>query len=90
MVWKIITASSFSKSFQKYKRDKEVTRVLDKKLERLKEDPLSVGGWLAGQLSGHKSTRITRKLRLVFYPENKTKSVFLIGLDHRKFNYERF
>jgi len=90
MVWKIISTDTFSKEFKKYKRDNEFVNALDKKLKRLKEDPFSVGGYLSGNLKRYKSTRIVRKLRLVFKIVKNGQEVWLIAIDHRKFDYKRF
>ena len=90
MPWKIIITESFSKEFKKYKKDRNLANALDKKMQRLKENPDNVGKYLCGKLSSLKSTRIYKKFRLVFKISEIDKSVLLIGIDHRKFNYQNF
>lgn len=63
---------------------------MDKKIQKLKESPENIGGFLSGSLHGYKSTRIIGKFRLIFriaYEENK---VYLTAIDHRKLIYEEF
>lgn len=90
MAWKIISSETFSKEFKKYRKDGEFVRTLDNKIGRLKENPEAVGGYLSGKLHGYKSTRIMSKLRLVFKIFYEKKEVHLMGIDHRKFDYEKF
>ena len=90
MFWKIIQTETFSKGFKKYKRNREFVTALNKKILRLKENPESVGKELAGRLHGYKSTRLITKFRLIFKISNQENSVFLVGFDHRKFNYKNF
>jgi len=54
----------------------------------LQDDPLHVGGWLSGGLHGKKSTRISRKYRLIFTPDEMEKVVYLNWIDHRKTVYD--
>ena len=90
MIWKVISTETFSKQFQKNKKNKEFVKILDNKIKRLQEDPENVGGYLSGKLHGYKSTRILRKLRLVFKIVREKQEVHLMAIDHRKFNYGRF
>ena len=90
MLWKVIVTETFSKTFKKYNKREEFLNALDKKLQRIKQNPYGVGGNLSGKLKGYKSTRIIRKLRLIFKINEKEYSVFLIGIDHRKFDYKNF
>jgi mRNA-degrading endonuclease RelE of RelBE toxin-antitoxin system len=90
MAWEIILTKPFEKIFRKYKKDREFVDAPDKKIERLKEDPEHVGGHLAGRLHGYKSTRIVKKLRLVFKVVSSENKVYLMAIDHRKFDYENF
>ena len=90
MAWRIVTTRIFSQKFKKYKRDKEFIDALNYKIERLKQDPENIGGYLSGRLQGYKSTRIIRKFRLIFKVIKKENSVYLIAIDHRKFDYKRF
>lgn len=89
-MWEIKTTDTFSKEFKKYRKDGEFINALDKKLERLKMEPEKVGGYLGGKLHGYKSTRIIRKLRLIFKIVQGENAVYLSAIDHRKFAYDRF
>lgn len=60
---------------------------LGKKLQRLRQDPLNTGGWLSGTLHGKKATRIARRYRLIFLPDEREKVVYLIAIDHRQYIY---
>lgn len=90
MVWKIISSKTFSKEFKKYRDNVEFVRALENKIKRLQEDPEAVGGYLSGKLYGYKSTRIMKKLRLIFKIFSEKNEVHLRAIDHRKFDYERF
>ena len=61
---------------------------LDKKINRLREDPTSIGGRLSGNLHGKNSTRLTHKIRLIFEIDEHNNIVYLIALDHRGDVYE--
>ena len=90
MKWEIKRTETFSKEFKKHKNDGEFVRALGAKLERLKENPENVCGYLSGRLHGYKSTRIVGKYRLVFKIIKEENAVYLTAMDHRKFAYERF
>jgi addiction module RelE/StbE family toxin len=90
MEWKVISTDTFSRQFQKHKKDGEFVNALDKKIKRLAEDPENVGGYLSGKLHGYKSTRIIKKFRLVFKIVKERQEVYLMAIDHRKFDYEGF
>ena len=90
MKWKVVSTETFSRQFQKHKRDGEFVKILDGKIRRLQENPENVGGYLSGKLHGYKSTRILKKLRLMFKIVKEKYEVYLMALDHRKFGYERF
>jgi hypothetical protein len=64
--WKLIRTNTFLKEFKKYKKNQEFINALDNKIRRLKENPEDIGGYLSGRLHCYKSTRIIRKLRLIF------------------------
>lgn len=76
MTWKILVTKTFSKEFKKYKKDSKIIKALDKKIKRLKENPNNVGGILQ------------EDYQHIF--EVKNNKIFLISIDHRKFNYENF
>ena len=90
MSYEIVITDTFSKEFKKHKKDGEFVNALDKKIERLKEDPNNVGGFLSGKLHGYKSTRIIRKFRLIFKIVEQEKKVYLSAIDHRKSAYDDF
>ena len=64
--------------------------ALDMKMERLKQDPENVGGYLSGRLHGCKSVRIIRTFRLVFRIDRPKQSVLLLAVDQRKHDRECF
>lgn len=88
MNWKIISTERFQKEFKKHKKDQELLRALENKIQRLKKDPYSVGARLSGNLHGYKSTRIVKNFRLIFRIDNN--QVILSAIDHRKFDYKGF
>ncbi len=90
MVYEIIVTNTFSKEFKKHLKDGEFTNALEKKIEKLKENPDEIGGFLAGNLHGYKSTRIVRKFRLIFKINEEERKVYLSAIDHRKFVYKDF
>ena len=90
MNYEIIITNTFSKEFKKHKKDKEFVNALDKKIERLKNSPDNVGGFLSGKLHGYKSTRIIRKFRLIFKIAEQENKVYLFSIDHRKSIYDDF
>ena len=90
MSYEIVITDTFSKEFKKHKKDGEFVNALDKKIERVKEDPNNVGGFLSGKLHGYKSTRIVRKFRLIFKIAEQEKKVYLSAIDHRKSAYDDF
>jgi len=90
MPYKVINTKSFSQTFKRFKKNQEFINALDKKIQRLKEDPNNIGGYLSGELHGYKSTRIIGKYRLIFEIDEKNNKVYLLAIDHRKFGYKRF
>ena len=56
MAWVIKRTDTFLESFALVRHNTKVMAELGKKLARLSEDPLHVGGWLSGSLHGKKST----------------------------------
>mgnify|MGYP001428852267 CR=1 FL=1 len=63
MAWAIKRTDTFLESFEQVRNNKKVLVELNKKLARLSEDPLHIGGWLSGSLHGKKSTRIAKQYR---------------------------
>jgi len=45
-------------------------------------------GWLSGSLHGKKATRIAKRYRLIFLPDEKKQVVYLVTIDHREYVYE--
>ena len=88
MTWAVKRTDTFRYSLKAIRKNKEALAELDKKIKRLQEDPLHLGGWLSGELHGKKSTRISRKYRLIFTPTETEKVVYLNWIYHRKTAYE--
>lgn len=88
MTWVVKRTDTFLDSLKAIRKNKEALSELDKKIKRLQEDPLHLGGWLSGELHGKKSTRISRKYRLIFTLNETEKVVYLNWIDHRKSAYE--
>ena len=81
--WSISRTDTFLKQLKEHKNNHELLRELDNKIKCLKEDALTLGGYLSGELHGLKSTRLTRKYRLIFSADTRLKVVHLVALDHR-------
>jgi mRNA-degrading endonuclease RelE of RelBE toxin-antitoxin system len=88
MTWEVKRTATFIESLRAIRKNKEALFELDKKMKRLQEDPLHLGGWLSGELHGKKSTRISRKYRLIFTLNETEKVVYLNWIDHRKSAYD--
>lgn len=88
MTWVVKRTDTFLDSLKAIRKNKEALAELDKKIKRLQEDPLHLGGWLSGEMHGKKSTRISRKYRLIFTPNETEKVVYLNWIDHRKTAYD--
>lgn len=78
----------FLKAFPWSGAIKKVVAELSKKLKRLSEDPMHVGGWLSGSLHGKKSTRIAKQYRLIFLPDESEQVVYLVLIDQREHAYD--
>lgn len=89
MAWVVKRTDTFLDSLREIRKNRVALEELDKKLKRLKEDPLHMGGWLSGELHGKKSTRISRKYRLIFTLNEMEKVVYLNWIDHRKTAYDQ-
>ncbi len=87
MTWVVKRTETFLASLKTIKKNKKALEELDKKIKRLQEDPLYTGGWLSGELHGKKSTRITKRFRLIFTPDKSKKIVYLNWIDHREYAY---
>jgi len=87
-MYAISRTDTFLKYLKKHKNNHELFRELDTKIQRLKENPVSVGGELAGRLHGKRSTRLGGKFRLIFEIDENNKLVYLIALDHRSEVYK--
>ena len=88
MAWVIKRTDTFLESFSMVRNNKKVVAELGKKLKRLSEDPLHVGGWLSGSLHGKKSTRIAKQYRLIFLPDESDQVVYLVLIDQREHVYD--
>jgi len=88
MAWVIKRTDTFLESFEQVRNNKKVLADLNKKLARLSEDPLHIGGWLSGSLHGKKSTRIAKQYRLIFLPDEREQVVYLVFIDHREHAYD--
>lgn len=82
--WKIARTDTFLKYLKKHRNNHELLLELDKKIQRLMEEPYTIGGNLAGNLHGNMSTRLAKNFRLIFKIDDTTKTVYLIAIDHRK------
>jgi len=87
MAWTVKRTDTFLESLKTIRKNRRALEELDKKIKRLQEDPLHVGGWLSGELHGKRSTRIARKYRLIFTPDERGKVVYLNWIDHRERAY---
>jgi len=88
MNWTIKRTDTFIESLSRLKTNNEVMTGLGGKLKRLSQDPLHTGGWLSGALHGKKATRIAKRYRLIFLPDEKNRIVYLVAIDHREHIYE--
>lgn len=84
MTWTIARTDSFLEALEDFRSNVALLKALQKKLDRLAEDPVSVGGKLSGPLHGWQSTRLAKNFRLLFKVEPKSRTVFLGAIDHRK------
>ncbi len=66
MTWVVKRTDTFLESLKTIKKNKKALEELDKKIKRLQEDPLHVGGWLSGELHGKKATRIESVYNITF------------------------
>ncbi len=82
--WIVKRTDTFLKNLKKHKHNHPLLTELDKKIKRLREDPSVVGGELAGNLHGHRSTRLVKKYRLISSIDEKGKIAYLGAIDHRK------
>jgi mRNA-degrading endonuclease RelE of RelBE toxin-antitoxin system len=87
MTWAVKRTDTFLESLKAIKKNKKALEELDKKIKRLQEDPIHVGGWLSGALHRKKATRITKSYRLIFTPDKAKKIVYLNWIDHREHVY---
>ena len=83
-MWLVRRTDTFLKHLKKHKNDHRLLTELDEKIKRLKEDPTVVGGNLAGNLHGHRSTRLAKNFRLIFSIDDKENVVYLEAIDHRE------
>jgi len=79
--------NTFVPSLKSIQKNEQALAELVKKIKRLQEDPLHVGGWLSGELHGKKSTRITKRYQLKFTPNESDEVVYLNWIDPREHAY---
>ncbi len=87
-MWSVQRADPFLKDLKKFRKHHQLLSELDEKINRLDEDPCIIGGELAGNLHGKRSTRLAGKYRLIFRIDEERKIVYLLALDHRKEVYD--
>ena len=76
-MWIIKRTDTFLRYVKKHTNNHPLLTELDKKIKRLQENPFIVGGNLAGNLHGHRSTRLVKNFRLVFSVDEDNNTVFL-------------
>jgi addiction module RelE/StbE family toxin len=82
--WDVIRTETFLNDLKKFRKITELLRELDKKIQKIKQEPKSIGKELHGELYPSRSTRIYRKYRLIFQIDEKNNRVYLEAIDHRK------
>ncbi len=87
MAWQVKRTETFLESLKTIRKNRHALLELDKKIKRLQQDPSKVGGWLTGELHRKKSTRIAKRYRLIFTPDEKEKIVYLNWIDRREHTY---
>ncbi len=87
MTWAVQRTDTFLESLKTIRKNKKALEELDKKIRRLQEDPLHLGGRLSGELHAKRSTRIAKRYRLIFTPDEIEKVVYLNWIDHREHVY---
>jgi len=50
VIWKVVSSDAFVREFRKFKNDGKFAKVVASKIDRLKESPNNVGGYLTGRL----------------------------------------
>ncbi len=83
MPWLVKRTDTFLDFLRGHRNNTPLLHALDKKIKHLRDNPIAVGGELAGALHGKRSTRLIRKFRLIFSINEKEKTVYLEALDHR-------
>jgi addiction module RelE/StbE family toxin len=88
MTWELKRTDTFLKNLKEQRNNHQLLQELEDKLKRLKEDPHAIGGELGGKFHGKKSTRITKKFRLIFQIDSENRIVYLVAIDHRGSVYD--
>ena len=83
MYWIVKRTDTFLHFLKPHRHNKPLLDALDKKIKHLQEDPIAIGGCLAGALHGKRSTRLIRKFRLIFSINEEEKTIYLEAIDHR-------
>ena len=87
MSYDVVPSPEFKKIVRKFKRQSELLKAMNKKIERLSADPYAVGGFLTGELHGLHATRLIGIYRLIFRIKEDSKIVELVTIDHRGHAY---
>jgi addiction module RelE/StbE family toxin len=87
-LYDIAVTRQFEQDLKPFRRHRGMLAALEKKLERLRNDPHAVGKPLRGTLHGYYATRMLQDFRLLFTINDETRLVMLETLDHRKDVYK--
>jgi len=87
MTWNLVYAQEFKDSLKTFAKDRELLTALDRKLERLREDPYSVGARLSGDLHDWHAARLVRTYRIFFKINDDGRVVTLGTIQHRRHAY---
>jgi addiction module RelE/StbE family toxin len=87
MTWVVKRTETFLESLKAIEKNKKALEELEKKIQRLENDPIHTDGWLSGELHGKKAIRILNKYRLIFTPDCVERTVYLNWIDHREHVY---
>ena len=81
MTFTVEHSPEFKRIIRKNRKNAELLKAIDRKIERLEKDPYSVGTILSDELHGIYSTRLIGVFRLLF--RIKGEIVELVLIDHR-------
>jgi hypothetical protein len=69
MTWEVKRTATFIESLSAIRKNKEALFELDKKMKRLQEDPLHLGGWLSGGTTRQEIDKNFKKISSNIYAE---------------------